>query len=204
MATAKTSRIPATSGSMSSRLAGALLAAVVGLAGCSKVGGIDTTGISPISNDDAVATLSYVWNGARDAIAGAQESPKSTFSIPVKLQGACSGGGTRNYNGTISGTNVNGAGTANVNITATLAKCGYDRTTTITVIDAATVTFTGTIAVSSDAYAATSITLTAATVTVNGTSCPGGISMVLNAATPGASPVASGDICGRSGSIVVP
>ncbi len=172
--------------------------------GCSTVGGIDAAATAGVSNADAVATLSYIWSGARDAINGAKESPKASFNIPVSLSGECPGGGSRNYSGTISGTNVGGSGTATVHITAALNKCGYDQTTTITTIDAPAVTVTGTIAIVSDAYGASTLTLTVPALTVNSVSCTGGIAMSLVATSPSSQPTATGTICGRSGAIPVP
>lgn len=167
------------------------------------MGGIDATSAT-VSNDDAVSTLSYLWNGTREAISGAKESPNATFTIPLKLSGACSGGGTRNYTGTLTGTASNGSGSATVNMTAALANCGYDQTSKITTITAASATITGTIAITNDAFGATTLTLTAPVVTVNGVDCTGGITMQLTASSPLAQPVATGTMCGRTGAIPVP
>lgn len=173
------------------------------LAGCG-VGGIDTTAVAPISNDDTYATLGYLWSGVRAAIERQREPSTNTFSLPLSYQVACAGGGSGSYQGTLAGTRTSGAGTANLNITATLANCRFADTRAVTTITANGVSVTGTIAIVNDAWDAINLHMIATAVTVNGVSCPGGIDVMLTGTSPSARPVSTGTACGRTGAVALP
>lgn len=173
------------------------------LAACG-VGGIDTTGVAPISNDDTYATLGYLWSGVRSAIERQREPSTDTFSLPLSFQVACAGGGSGSYQGTLAGTRANGAGTANLNVTATLTDCRFSDTRAVTTITASGVAVTGTIAIVNDAWDAINLHMIATTVTVNGVSCPGGIDVMLTGTSPSARPVSTGTACGRTGAVALP
>lgn len=172
------------------------------LAACG-VGGIDTTAVAPISNDDTYATLGYLWSGVRSAIEREREPSTDTFSLPLSFQVSCAGGSGA-YQGTLAGTRTNGSGTANLNVTATLTDCRFSDTRAVTTITASGVSVTGTIAVVNDAWDAINLHMIAPTVTVNGVSCPGGVDVMLTGTSPSSRPVSTGTACGRTGAVALP
>ena len=189
--------------STGSRVTCALILATA-MASCSGVGGIDTTSVSPISNDDTFAMLGYLWGGARSAITNKREPSDGTFNLPLTYQLPCTRGGQGAYQGTLSGTKAGGAGNGTLALTGTLTECRFDDRTTITTISASGFTVTGTIAIANDTYGAISIKMIASTVTVNGVTCPGGINVMLTGASPSAPPISTGTACGRTGAVPLP
>jgi hypothetical protein len=180
-----------------------LLLAVLLFPGCSKVG-IDTSVIAAVGNDDVYALLSYVWSGVVQPINAKKEPLTSPFTVTLDYTAACSSGGQRAFQGTLTGTDSSGTGSATLSLTGTLTQCMVDDGTTIRTFTASGVSATGTIKIASDAYAATSVHLTASSVTVNGTVCAGGIDETIVAASPTSQPTATGTACGRTGTVPLP
>ena len=174
------------------------------LAGCSKVGGIDSSLGSPISNDDTYAALDGIWSGAQLAITAKKEPLASPFTLPLRYDIVCPSSGQRSYQGTLTGSYASGSGSATVALTGTLTNCAFDNKVRITTVTAASVTVAGTIAITSDAYGATNLRLTASGVTVNGVVCPGGIDVAVAGPTPSSQPTSTGTACGRLGSVLLP
>ena len=189
--------------STSRRAAGALTLAIA-VAGCSGVGGIDTTGVSPISNDATFQTLALLWAGARTAIESKREPSAATFNLALSSQLPCTRGGQGAYQGTLAGTRAGGAGSATLALTGTLTACQYDDKVTITTVSASGLTVTGTIAIANDAWGAISLRMVATNVTVNGVVCPGGVDVMLTGTTPFVPPISTGTSCGRTGSVALP
>lgn len=178
--------------------------AILLLASCG-VGGIDSSGVAPISNDDTYALLGYLWSGVQSSIEREREPSTDTFSLALTYQLPCTRGGSGSYHGTLAGTKANGAGTANLNVTATLIECQFDdNARTITRISASGVVVSGTVAVESDSWGAINVHMLASTVTVNGVVCPGGVDVVLTGTAPSARPVSTGTACGRTGAVALP
>ena len=178
------------------------LALALVLAAC--VGGIDTTAVSPISNDDTFATLGYLWSGAQSAILTKKEPSTDTFNLALGNQLACPRSGQRSYQGTLVGTKTGGAGTATLTMTATLTACQFDDNGTITEISATGVSLTGTVDIANDAWSAINLKMVATSVFVNGKACPGGVDVVLTGAAPGAQITSTGSACGRTGVVPLP
>ena len=186
-----------------SRAACALVLAVA-LAACSKVGGIDASNVSPISNNDTFATLGYLWGGARTAIGSKREPSASPFNLALSYQLPCTRGGQGGYQGTLAGTKSGGTGRATLSLTATLTACQFDDNVTITTITASGVTITGTIDIANDTWDAINLRMIATTVTVNGKACPGGVDVRLTGTSPSAQPISTGTACGRTGAVALP
>ena len=179
------------------------LALAVALAACG-VGGIDSTQVSPISNDDTFYTLGYLWSGARSAIEGRLEPTTDTFNLALSFKLACPRSGQRSYQGTLAGTKTGGAGTATLSMTATLTACQFNDNKTITEITASAVSLSGTIGIANDAWGAINLKMVAASVLVNGTTCPGGVDVVLTGAAPASLITSTGAACGRTGVVPLP
>jgi uncharacterized protein YceK len=188
----------------STRSARLALALVMALSGCSSVASIDTSNVSPVSNDDTYATLEYLWAGVRTAIESRREPSTATFSLPLSYQFACTRGGQGAYQGTLAGTQSGGTGSATLSLTGTLTACGLDNNVKITTISASGLTVTGTIAITNGAWGAMSISIVAPSVTVNGISCPGGVNVMLTGTTPFTQPISTGTACGRVGAVTLP
>ncbi|MEP7384680.1 MAG: hypothetical protein ABI910_23620 [Gemmatimonadota bacterium] len=181
-----------------------ILGVVLILASC-RANGIDASAVAPISNDDTYATLGYLWSGVKSSIEREREPSTDTFSLALAFQLPCARGGSGAYQGTLAGTKANGIGTANLNVTATLAECQFDESRiTITRISAAVLTVTGTVAIVNDAWDAINLHMVATAVTVNGVACPGGVDVTLIGTSPSASPVSTGTACGRTGAVALP
>jgi len=180
-----------------------LLVCSLGAAACSKVG-IDATQVATVSNEDAYATLGGIWNGARAAITSPREPRTPSFTIPVNYTRNCPAGGQSSYQGTLTGTDTAGTGSATVALTAVLTNCAFDDRTRVTTVSATGVSIAGTIAITADTYGAINLRLIATSVTVNGKECTGGINMALQGSSPLAQPTASGTVCGRSGVVPLP
>ena len=178
--------------------------AVGAFAGCSSVGGIDTSLVSPISNNDTYATIGYLWGGARSAILNKREPSTDVFSLALGYQLPCTRGGQGSYQGTLSGSKAAGRGTANLAMTGAVAACQFDDITTVRTISAPVVTVSGSVGIVNDMWDAISIHLVAATVTVNGVTCPGGVDVMITGPSPSAQPVSTGTACGRTGAVALP
>lgn len=189
--------------STGSRALGAL-ALALSAASCSRVGGIDASKASPISNDDTYATLGYLWSGAEGAIAREREPSTSPFSLALSYQLPCTRGGSGSYQGTLAGTNTAGTGSASLAVTGSLAECQFDNTVSVTTISSANVSVTGTIAVSANLWGAVNVHMVAPSVTVNGVACPGGVDVTLTGSAPSAQLTSSGTACGRTGDVLLP
>jgi len=172
--------------------------------GCSTVGGIDTSGASPISNNDTYATLGYLWAGARTTIQSKREPSTDTFSLPLSYALPCIRGGHGAYQGTVAGTKSGGSGSATLSLGAALDACQFDDNVRITTISAPVLTISGTIAVTNDTWGAVNIRMVAAAVTVNGVACPGGVDVILTGTSPFAQVVSTGTACGRIGAVTLP
>ena len=179
-----------------------MLALALILSAC--VGGADTTGVSPITSDDAVATLGYLWSGAQAAIVNKKEPATDTFNLALSYKLACPRSGQRSYQGTLIGTKTGGTGTATLNMTATLTGCQFNGNNTVTDITASGVTLTGTIGIANDAFSTTNLQMLATSLTVNGTTCPGGVNVQLTGASPSAQITSTGTACARNGSVPLP
>ena len=187
----------------SARRAACALAVVAGA--CSGVGQIDSTGVSPITNDDTYATLGYLWAGARTAIEREREPSVGAFNLPLSYQVPCTRGGNGSYQGTLSGTKTAaGGGSGALSLTATLAECQFEGRTAITTISASGFNLTGTIAISNDMWGTVNIRMVATSVTVNGKLCPGGVDVTLSASSPSAQVISTGTACGRTGAVPLP
>lgn len=188
--------------SSATRLARALALAIA-MSGC--VGGIDTTGVSPISNDDTFALLGYLWGGARTAIQREREPSVGNFNLALSYQLPCPRGGQGTYQGTLTGTkSAAGTGSGTLALTGTLTACQFDDRGVITTISASGLIVTGTVAIATDTWGAIDIRMIAPTVTVNGTACPGGVDVTLTGTSPAAQPVSTGTACGRTGAVALP
>lgn len=177
---------------------------VLVLTGCAKVGGIDASLVSPITNDVAYATLGYMWSGVRGAIAAKREPSADTFSLPLSYQLLCTRGGQGSYQGTLTGTKSGGNGTATLSLTGTLSGCQFDDKVTVTSITASGVTITGSVAIANDTWGAINIHMVATSVTVNGIACPGGVDVIITGTSPSSQPTSTGVACGRSGAVPLP
>ena len=186
------------------RLLPATLVVAVLLGACNRVGGIDYSQIAAVSNNDTYATVADIWAGAQAAITARLEPLTGTFTLALNYAVVCPSGGQRSYQGTLTGTNTNGTGSAALALTGSLTKCAFGDTFKTTTITASGVTITGTIAITNDAYAATSVHLVATGVTVNDVVCAGGIDMTLTALAPSSQATAAGTACGRTGSVPLP
>jgi hypothetical protein len=180
------------------------LALALSLAGCSGVGGIDNTPTNSLGNDETYAALSLIWSGTREAITSKKEPVDQTFALSLNYALVCPSSGQRAYQGTLSGTNNAGTGSATLAMTASLTNCAVDDKVKITTVTASGVTISGTIAIANDTYAATNLRLTSANVTVNGKACPGGIDVAIVASAPAAQSTSTGTACGRTGSVPLP
>lgn len=182
-----------------------VLASLVAAQGCGGLGKIDSSSVSPISNDDTYATLAYMWSGIRTAIQSKREPSVGAFNLQLSSQAACTRGGTGSYQGTLVGTKTNTTGNGTLTITGTLTDCQFDDTkATITRISAAQITVAGTIAIVNDVWGDINLRMLAPTVTVNGTACPGGVDVVLTGTSPSSRPVSTGTACGRTGAVDLP
>ena len=168
------------------------------------VGGIDTAGVSPISNDDTFATLGYLWSGVRAAIDSKREPSTNVFSLALTHQLPCIRGGQGAYQGTLAGTKMGGIGTGNLDMTAQLTECQFDNTVKITTLSATGLKVTGTIAIANDTWGAISLRMVSTLVTVNGKTCPGGVDVMLTGTSPSAQPISTGTACGRTGAVALP
>ena len=175
----------------------------MGLVGCGAAG-IDTTLSSPISNNDAYATIGYLLSGARSAILNKREPSTDSFLLPLRFHLPCTRGGSGSFKGTISGTKTAGRGTATVAMTATLSACQFDDISVVRTVSASGVTVSGSVAILNDTWDATNIHLVAQSVTVNGITCPGGIDVTITGTAPSAQPVSTGTACGRTGAVPLP
>jgi hypothetical protein len=173
------------------------------LLGCARAS-IDSSQVAAVSNDDTYAMLDHIWAGVRTTITSAKEPQTSPFTLTLSGSPVCPGGGQQTYQGTLTGTNTNGAGTANLSLTATLTKCVFDDLVATRTITTPSVTVTGTIAIANDAYGLTNLHMTSPGATLNGTTCEGGIDMTITAASPTSQPTATGTACGRSGTVPLP
>jgi hypothetical protein len=180
------------------------LALALSLAGCSGVGGIDNTPSNTLGNDETYAALALIWDGTREAITSKKEPADPTFTLPLSYALVCPSSGQRSYQGTLTGTNNAGTGSATLAMTASLTNCAVDDKVNITTVTASGVTISGTIAIANDAYAATNLHLTSTNVTVNGKACTGGIDVTIVGSAPNAQPTSTGTACGRSGSVPLP
>ncbi|MCX5767895.1 MAG: hypothetical protein NTZ43_11815 [Gemmatimonadetes bacterium] len=177
---------------------------VFALAACSKVGGIDASLASPISNDATYATLGYMWSGVRAAIAAKREPSTDTFSLPLSYQVLCTRGGSGSYQGTLAGSKTAGNGTATLTMTGSLAGCQFDDKVTVTEITASGISITGSVAIANDTWGAINLHMVATSVTVNGIACPGGVDVIISGTSPSAQPTSTGVACGRSGAVPLP
>lgn len=175
-----------------------------GIAGCSGVGGIDSSLVSPISNDDTFATIGYLWGGVRSAISSKREPDVGPFSLALSFKLPCTRGGQGSYQGTLTGTKTATGGSGTLSITASLAACQFDDRSVITTISASGVTAIGTIAIVNDTWGDINIHMVAPSVTVNGVACPGGVDVQLTGTTPSAPPTSTGTSCGRTGAVALP
>ena len=180
-----------------------VLVASLTMSGCGA-GGIDTSLVSPISNNDTYATIGYLWGGARSAILNKREPSTNTFSLPLSFQLPCTRGGQGSYQGTLSGTKASGTGTATLAMTGAVAGCQFDDITTVRTISAPLVTVSGSVGISNDTWDAISIHLVADAVTVNGVACPGGVDVMITGPTPSSQPISTGTACGRTGAVALP
>lgn len=179
------------------------IALAASLSGC--VGGIDSTGVSPISNDDTFATLGYLWAGARSAIVSRREPSVGTFNLPLAYQLPCARGGQGAYQGTLAGTKAaDGTGKGTLSLTATLAACQFDDRPAITTISVSDLSLTGTIDIANDSWGAINIRMIATNVSINGQPCPGGVDVMLTGASPFTPPISTGTACGRTGAVALP
>ena len=180
------------------------LALAMGMAACSRVGGIDASNVSPISNDDTYATLGYLWSGAQGAIDREREPSASPFTLTLNYQLPCTRGGSGSYQGTLSGTQSGGTGNASLAVTGALAACQFDNTVSVTTISSSGVTVTGTIAMSAGTWGTVNLHMVAPSVTVNGVACPGGVDVTLTGPSLSAQLTSSGTACGRTGDVLLP
>ncbi len=179
------------------------VAFAIAMAGC--VGGIDTTAVSPVSNDDTFAMLGYLWGGARTAIQREREPSTGNFNLALSYQLPCTRGGQGNYQGTLTGAkSAGGTGTGTLALTGTIVACQFDDRGVISTISASGLNVTGTIAIANDTWGAINIRMIAPTVTVNGTACPGGVDVMLTGTSPAAQPISTGTACGRTGAVALP
>ena len=185
-----------------SRTACALAFAAV-LGACS-VGGIDPSSVSPISNDEAYATLGYLWGGARTSIEGKREPSTDTFTLQLSYKVPCALGGEGAYQGTLAGTKTGGTGSATLALTASLTVCQFDDGVTITTLSASGVTVTGSIGIANDLWGIINLRMVATSVTVNGKTCPGGVDVTITGTSPSAQTSSSGTACGRTGDVELP
>lgn len=180
------------------------LALVLTLTACQGVGGIDTSQVSPISNDDTYATLGYLWAGARSSIESKREPSTNAFNLQLSHQLSCSRGGQGAYQGTLVGNKSAGTGSAVLALTATLSECQFDNTVSVTTISATGFAVSGTVAVTNDIWGAINLRMVATTVTVNGKVCPGGVDVVITGTSPSSRPISTGTACGRTGAVELP
>ena len=170
--------------------------------GC--VGGIDESLNSPISNNDAYATIGYLWGGVRDAIGREREPSTNTFNLALSYGLSCTRGGSGTYNGSLAGTKASGTGSAQLAVTGVLSNCQFDEITSVRIVAAPTITASGSVAIAGDAWSTINIHLVASTVTINGVSCPGGIDVIITGASPSSQATSTGSACGRTGAVALP
>ena len=180
------------------------LVLTLSLSACKRVGGIDSSLILPISNNDAIALLGYLWGGARSAIAKEREPSTSPFSLALTYALPCTRGGTGSYQGTLAGAKSAGTGSATLAVTGTLSGCQFDNTVSVTAVSAASVGVTGTIAVANDTWSTINLHMVAGGVTVNGVACPGGVDVVLSGTAPSGQVTSTGTVCNLTGAVPVP
>ena len=178
-------------------------AAAMSVSGCGA-GGIDTSLVSPISNNDAYATIGYLWGGVRTAILNKREPSTDVFSLALAYQLPCTRGGQGSYQGTLAGTKTMGRGKANLTVTGALAACQFDDVTTVRTVSAPLVTVSGTVGIVNDTWDAINIHLVATAVTVNGVTCPGGVDVTISGPSPSSQPISTGTACGRTGAVALP
>lgn len=182
--------------------AGLAFAAAMTMSGCA--GGIDTSLVSPISNNDTYAIIGHLYGGVRSAILNRREPSTDVFSLALGYQLPCTRGGQGSYKGTLAGTKIVGRGTATLAVTGVLADCQFDDITAVRTLSAPFVTVSGTVGILNDTWDAISIHLVAAAVTVNGVVCPGGVDVMITGPSPSAQPVSTGTACGRTGAVALP
>lgn len=180
------------------------LALTLSLSACKRVGGIDSSLVSPISNDDAIALLGYLWRGAQSAIAKEREPSISPFSLTLSYSLPCTRGGSGSYQGTLAGSKSAGTGSATLAVTGTLSGCQFDNTVSVTAVSATSVSVTGTIAVANDTWATINLHMVANGVTMNGVACPGGVDVVLSGTAPSGQVTSTGTACNLTGAVPVP
>lgn len=178
------------------------VALVVLLSGCVK--GISSAPADSVSNDEALATLGYLWSGVRSAIEAKREPSTASFSLPLAIAIPCTRGGQGSYQGTLAGTKANGSGSATLAMTGSLAACQFDDKVTVTELSTSNLIVSGTIAIVNDLWGAMNVHMVAVSVTVNGKTCPGGVDVVLTGTSPSAVPISTGSVCGRTGAVPVP
>lgn len=189
--------------SISRRATWALTLAIV-IGGCSGVGTIDASLVSPISNDDTYATIGYLWGGVRSAIGSKREPDVGPFNLALSAQLPCTRGGQGSYQGTLTGTKTGTGGGGTLSMTGSLAACQFDATVVITTISASGVTAIGTIAIVNDTWGDINIHIVAPSVTVNGVACPGGVDVQITGTTPSGPATSTGAACGRTGAVLLP
>jgi hypothetical protein len=170
--------------------------------GC--VGGIDESLTSPITNNDAYATIGYLWNGARDAIVREREPSTNTFTIALNYGLPCTRGGSGTYRGTLAGTKASGIGSAQLAVTGVLSSCQFDEITSVRVVAAPAIAVSGSVAIAGDTWSTINVRLVASTVTINGVSCPGGVDVVITGASLSSQATSTGTACGRTGAVALP
>jgi hypothetical protein len=180
-----------------------LVAVTIALTACAA-GSIDNSQNTGLSNDDTYATLADIWSGAQAALNAKRDPQDANFTLPLSYTIVCPSGGQRLYQGTLTGTDSAGTGSATLAMTASLTSCAFDDGVKITTITATGIGINGTIAISNDAYATTNLHVTATTVTVNGIACLGGIDVTISGPSPSAQPTSTGTACGRAGIVPLP
>ncbi len=178
-----------------------ILATMLG-SGCA--GGIDESLNSPISNNDAYATLGYLWGGAVSAILREREPSTDTFNLALSYGLPCTRGGSGTYSGTLSGSKTAGTGSGTLAVTGTLDACQFDEITTVRVVTAPNVTVTGTVAIAGDTWSTITLHMVASSVTINGVTCPGGVDVMITGIAPSSQPTSTGTACGRTGAVTLP
>lgn len=179
----------------------ALALTALALTGCFKSpSAAAATGPLEATDAEQRSAVSLLWSGAAAAILKPKD-PTGTFNVPVTSGAGCSASGTGSYTGTLTGSNVGGAGVVNVNLSASLTKCALLDGTSIS---ATGVTVTGTVAIAADTRATTVIRILAPNVTINDRTCSGGIDVTVRASAPNAPATASGTTCGMVRSLALP
>lgn len=109
----------------------------------------DETQAGTVSNENACATLSGSWKGARAAVTTHREPRTTTFTLPVSFPRNCRASGQRSHQSTLTGTDAAGTGSATVTLTAVLVNCAFDHRTRFPTVSATAVSIAGTITISS-------------------------------------------------------